>query len=337
MSTFIEQSNKTMEIELKQALSAQDFISSGSFCDAINGRRFDYMLSADGHGTSFCIDILRELHRENKIEEYLNVENPMIKLGEFINSHYTFKKSGFCCVIVKIYQPIDKEHGIVKSWCVGDSQSAIIKNSELVYISCPHNLTNPSEVERLKEIRHLIQPCDSVPKISTKTSVIPRKAQYINFISGVNSSIAMSQALGHNGITGLAPEYYEHIFTDDDKIRVVIGSDGFWEQYIFEGPCQEDVDEDLRDLTTMSAKQLINKMEARWKQMWKYYWIKGNTEKFVETDYPEDGIDDINVGVWDCNIVPFDQQDFDEKANKIFEEYQMQKEEENIVVVSVEL
>ena len=336
MSTFIEQSNKTMEIELKQSVSAQDFISSGSFCDEINGRRFDYMLSADGHGTSFCIDILKELHRENKIEEYLTVENPMIKLGEFINSKYTLKKSGFCCVIVKIYQPIGKESGIVKSWCVGDSQSAIIKNSELVYISCPHNLTNPSEVERLKEIRHLIQPCDSVPKISTKTSVIPRKAQYINFISGVNSSIAMSQALGHNGITGLVPEYYEHIFTDNDKIRVVIGSDGFWEQHIFDGPCQEDVDEDLLNLTTMSAKQLIDKMEARWKQVWKYYWIPGNTEKFVETDYPEDGIDDINVGVWDYNIVPFDQQDFDEKANKIFEECQMQKEEE-LIVTSVEL
>ena len=81
----------------------------------------------------------------------------------------------------------------------------------------------------------------------------------------------MSQALGHNGITGLVPEYYEHIFTDNDKIRVVIGSDGFWEQHIFDGPCQEDVDEDLLNLTTMSAKQLIDKMEARWKQSWKYY------------------------------------------------------------------
>ena len=121
-----------------------------------------------------------------------------------------------------------------------------------------------------------------------------------------------------------------------NKIRVVIGSDGFWEQHIFDGPCQEDVDEYLLNLTTMSAKQLIDKMEARWKQSWKYYWIPGNTEKFVETDYPEDGIDDINVGVWDYNIVPFDQQDFDEKANKIFEECQMQKEEE-LIVTSVEL
>ena len=327
MSTFIEQVNKTMEIELKQSMSAQDFISSGSFCDASNGRSFDYMLSADGHGTSFYIDILRDLHRENKFEEYLTVENPMIKLGEFINSKYSAKKSGFCCVIVKIYQPIGEEQGIVKSWCVGDSQSAIIKNSELVYISCPHNLlNNPSEVERLKKVLHYVQPSDNIPKISTKFSVIPRKAEYIRFIDN-NSIIAMSQALGHNGITGLAPEYYEHIFTDTDKIRVVIGSDGFWEQHIFDGPCQEDVAEDFRDLTTMSAKQLIDKMEARWKQNWKYYWIPGNTERFVETSYPEEGIDDINVGVWDFAIEPFDQKAFVEKANEIFEEYQMQKED----------
>ena len=51
--------------------------------------------------------------------------------------------------------------------------------------------------------------------------------------------------------------------------------------------------------TTMTAKQLIDKTMLRWRQMWKYYWIMGNTEKFTELCYEEGDIDDVNIGIWD--------------------------------------
>lgn len=302
MSSFINKSNKYMDLQLQQMKNAQDFIVSGSSHDLLDMREFDYILSADAHGTSFYLDILKNICSHNKLDEYLQTENPMKKLSEYINCYNTYGKSGFCCIIVKIYKPIPEESqtGIIKSWSVGDSQIVVIKNSEMLYVSCPHNLLNSSEIARLQDtdIKYTVKKISDIPKISTKQSLVPRKAEYIVF-NRSGSSLAISQALGHNGVTGILPEYFEHLFTTTDKIRIVVGSDGFWEQHIFDGPCQEDVDEDFKDLSTMTAKQLIDKTMLRWRQMWKYYWIMGNTEKFTELCYEEGDIDDVNIGIWD--------------------------------------
>ena len=69
MSSFINKSNKYMDLQLQQMKNAQDFIVSGSSHDLLDMREFDYILSADAHGTSFYLDILKNICSHNKLDE----------------------------------------------------------------------------------------------------------------------------------------------------------------------------------------------------------------------------------------------------------------------------
>jgi len=149
-------------------------------------------------------------------------------------------------------------------------------------------------MERLKGKVILNKSLDPVAVISTKTSLITKDSIYILFNDG--TSLAMSQALGHNGITGYAPEKKEIFYESTDKVDIILGSDGFWDQIILD---EESADclSDLNDLFTMTSEQLANKSDARWKQPWKYYWNPKDLSKTL--DYIEhESYDDICVGIW---------------------------------------
>ena len=259
-----------------------------------HGEQFDGLFLADGHGTNQIIDKLREFDKNNMINDIMCEDDPMTELIyrlKNIRNRYNLS-SGSTAIFVKIYS------NRAVFWSVGDSRVMLCINNKIVYINCPHNTLHALDMERLKGKVILNKSLDPVAVISTKTSLITKDSIYILFNDG--TSLAMSQALGHNGITGYAPEKKEIFYESTDKVDIILGSDGFWDQIILdENSIEESADclSDLNDLFTMTSEQLANKSDARWKQPWKYYWNPKDLTKTLD-DIEHEAYDDICVGIW---------------------------------------
>jgi serine/threonine protein phosphatase PrpC len=287
-----------LDTQERQIDKGQDIAISGRKLLNKNGKLCDWFLVADGHGGFLAINIIKKLIADDKLVEIIAKDEPMNALVAYMKTQFIGSNSGTTCIIVKIF-----EDNIIQSWNVGDSQVAIYVNKQLHYISCPHNMRNPLEQVRLKErieqgIVHIEKMKDYVPVIATKTTMKTRVGEYIHF---GNTKLAMTQALGDSWLTGISPEKFEYTFDSADEVRIVAGTDGFWEQYIFDGP---DAEEDLTDNTTLPVDQLIDKMEQRWEKDWEYYWNPKNLTQSIIVSY-EGQYDDIAVAIW-SNRMPTD-------------------------------
>ena len=299
MTAFINNSSMIyLDTQERQLGKKQDIAISGRNLLNKNGKHCDWTLVADGHGGFLAINIIKNLITNNKLAEIIANDEPMDALVAYMKTQFIGSNSGTTCIIVKIF-----ENNVIQSWNVGDSQVAIYVNKQLHYISCPHNMKNPLEQVRLKEqielnIIHIEKMKDCVPVIATKTTMTTRIGEYIYF---ENKPLAMTQALGDGWVTGIVPEKFEYTFDPADEVRVVVGTDGFWEQYIFEGP---DALEDLLNITTLPADELIDIAAKRWIQEWTYYWNPKNATDFIITDY-DGAYDDIGLAIW-SNRMPTD-------------------------------
>jgi hypothetical protein len=103
-------------------------------------------------------------------------------------------------------------------------------------------------------------------------------------------SFVPSQALGHNGVSGLEPGHFTLTFQPYDSVRVVCGSDGFW---------------DMLPVTDGTAQELCLDALKRWKQKWLF---QGTLTTF-------DAPDDISVSLLvhsPCICIPFSLSSFTE-------------------------
>lgn len=300
MTAFInDKSMIYLDTQERQLGKGQDIAISGRNLLNKNGKLCDWFLVADGHGGFLAINIIKKLITDDKLAEIIAEDEPMDALVAYMKRQFIGSNSGTTCIIVKIF-----EDNIIQTWNVGDSQVAIYVNKQLHYISCPHNMKNPLEQIRLKERIefknvHIERMEDYVPGIATKTTMTTRIGEYIHF---GNTKLAMSQALGDGWLTGIAPEKFEYTFDPADEVRIIAGTDGYWEHYIFDGP---DALEDLTDNTTLPADQLIDKMEQRWKKEdWQYFWNPKNLTQSILVGY-EGAYDDIGLAIW-SNRMPTD-------------------------------
>jgi serine/threonine protein phosphatase PrpC len=252
----------------------------------------DWLALFDGHGDNTFVNMITRIIENNILHDIIAEDDPIDEFVKNMKKIPLYNLSGSTGIFVKIC-----DNNEITCWSVGDSQVAIFVNGQQVYISCPHNMKNPLEQERLAEKiktgRVIIEKHpDLVPECNTKTTMITRPAVYIKHSYRVR--LAMSQAFGNDWATDIVPEIFTYKFNPEDDVRVVAGSDGYWDHHLFDGP---DAAEDLKDITTLSAEQLVDKMEQRWKQDWKYYWDPNDLSKFEIVNY--DGqYDDISLAIW---------------------------------------
>lgn len=191
--------------------------------------------------------------------------------------------------------------GRIETMNIGDSRTAIYKNGKLVYINTPHNRKNPLEVERLaaKNMRYVPSNYPTPYMIEAKKMRF-KETEYCIFEDGTR--LAMSQSLGHNHITGYDAEIHTESFEEGDVMRVVSGSDGLFDMILTEedGENEEDIQQDLLDMTTMGVEDLLNKVEVRWKQLWHLY--DGSSQGCI-SQFTPDMYDDISAIIW--SNVPF--------------------------------
>ena len=197
-----------LETQERQLHKKQDFALSGRklYKNSEDTNPCDWISVFDGHGDDVFINMMRSI---NKFQDIIAEDEPMDALVTHLKKIPLYKVSGSTGLIVKIFK--DE----IRCWSVGDSQVAIFVNGQQVYISCPHNMKNPLEQERLAErikigIVSIDKHSNLLPQSITKTTMIPKSGEYINHSYRVR--LAMSQALGDDWVTGIAPEKFVYKF-----------------------------------------------------------------------------------------------------------------------------
>lgn len=238
-----------------QTGSGQDYSGHAHFHDT------SYCFVFDGHGRNDCIDYIRTLN----MNTFALADCPPRAIEDSFQGK-DFYRSGATFVLARIRE------NTLEVFHVGDAKAQVFLNGTLVHETIDHTFDNPTEIARTTAtIRNTKAP---FPVSDTEVQMVDSSVGHWNN----GEAFVPSQALGHNGISGLEPGHYTLTFDTFDKIRVVCGSDGFW---------------DMLPPTGGNAKQLCEEGVRRWKQTWKF----GD----VQTTYG-DSIDDVSVAILDNTI-----------------------------------
>jgi serine/threonine protein phosphatase PrpC len=289
-----------MNLSILSLDKGQDF---GLFGKAINskGEEFDWMIGCDGHGGDAVINLLRSLNwntvmsQDDSLEEILRI---IARCGR------QYQSTGSTYMEAKIFK--DR----IETCSVGDSKIMVFMDEELIYESTEHNLFNPSEKERLQpsidEGTLTVADVTTIPYILSPTKITNQTKHYYTFSKAY--TIAMTQSLGHNNITGIQPERKVIPYTPENKVRVILMSDGV-QDIICSEP--EYYPQDIHTLCHYSSSEIASMSETRWKQQWQFH-INRDNETFMLYSFAtphssRSGFDDVLVVT--CDILPIQQEE----------------------------
>jgi len=294
MSAFQEQLIETHNIEIDMGLAqlckGQDQTYVGEFVDEETGEEGKWAMITDGHGSNTCINFLRKITQE-KLNEIISKSSPVETMAKYINDNARITKyesSGATMCLVKIYKD--------RILCIncGDSRVTVYKNNQHVFLSKEHNSFNINERRRIEASYPGVKIDRTTNiKIISENKMIGIVGEYIDFPSGTR--LMTSQALGHNGNTGYAPDYETIYYDENDSIKIIIGSDGLWEMVL------KDNKEEITKIGKMKCKDLLDFAVKRWLQEWEMY-TDIDSEAFIKCSFTEKQCDD--VGVVTVDIVP---------------------------------
>ena len=289
----------TIESCVKGLSKNQDVVRTGK-----KGEEYFWIICCDGHGNNSFVDILKALDWQEIMEHPNSYYYLQAKLS---TCHYTINSGSTLCM-VKVFE--DK----IECVSIGDSRVFIYKNEEMEYTNVPHLYSNEAEHRRLgssttvkiSNVRY-----EMFPAITSETSMTQKQLSYVTFsqknTNNMNNSVvlAMTQSIGHYNITGFAPEFKTIPYDSHmDKIRIIVGTDGFFDMSLVESTgtsAEEEAgrEKDKQDLLQLTAEELADKAEKRWKQQWKYYYGGSKFPNlFEETAFDKSSIDDIGIAIW---------------------------------------
>jgi serine/threonine protein phosphatase PrpC len=258
----------------RQLGNAQDHVVKGSFQQ--DNEEYDYVAAMDGHGTGYnrdsCISLLRNLDFTIVAQQ----PNPVEFIRQQLLGHNLIH-SGSTFTFARI----NKTKQQIEVINVGDSMTAVFKNEKLVYTTPIHCFQNPEEVERTKPLIREMRP-STTPKPVNDTDVHLIESNVGVWNTG--EVLVPTQSFGHNNITGLVPSNVVISYESEDKVRVICGTDGFWDMKMIDYPY----------IAVDSAIRLVNVAERKWKQQWMYF---DGKHKPVQTSF--DDADDIGIAIWD--------------------------------------
>jgi serine/threonine protein phosphatase PrpC len=279
---------------VEQMCKKQDETYSGFCANEDTGEEFYWGMITDGHGGDNVIQFLRSL--KPHMNNFVSSNTPVEKLSKHIIDNLGFSagyRSGATMCLTKCYSD--------RIECIncGDSQVVVFKNGEIAHISVEHTPTNTKERSRLVAKNARYTKSTSM-KITSLTKMIGVNCEYVNFPTG--TSLATTQALGHNGMTGVAPDIVTIPFEPSDVIKVVIGSDGLFDM-IIKDDNERLVMADVKLLGGMSGEDILKQAVNRWLQLWDIYMPEKPDQLMGTQAFTRDMCDDVSVVV--INMSPF--------------------------------
>jgi len=272
-----------IETSLEQMHAFQDQTYSGKFMDEETGESGDWGMVTDGHGNNTCIHFLRSIPSE-VMDRIIGSLEPAKALFEHVNANVKLgpnECSGATMCLVKVYSD--------RVVCInmGDSQAAVYKNGQLEFITVEHNCFNEREKERLRGLYSDIQYIKSKTlELLTESKITYKSLEYVQFSNKV--TLATTQALGHNGLTGISPDVTTIPYLPGDVVQVVIGSDGFWDMVM------KDNTDEVLSFASKSSNEILSWCLGRWLQEWEMQRDR-NIAKSFKSRYDRDDCDDICV------------------------------------------
>lgn len=295
-----------------QLCRGQDDAFEGTHINPITHEKYQYGIIMDGHGYDFTVDVIRDILKK-EMDTILNSENPHLEIQSRIDKEYdrrfwscedninskenkqniehSMYSSGSTFLLCKLYETR------IELFSIGDSEAYVYINNNMVYNNPVHNWDNEIEQNRMlaRTDVHIRPVFTRVPRIITPTKTGFANSACIDYFdieSGHSlTKLVPTQSLGHNSITQFVPEKITIPFQDQDKIQIVLGSDGLWDVFSPDHP------EDQSILMELDAFELANIAESRWKQEWDVARDISAPDVLygVKSKYSESNYDDIAV------------------------------------------
>lgn len=263
----------------------QDQTYLGAGIDEMTGEDFKYAMVTDGHGTNFCINVLREI-TVDQMYNLMGKADPVDALAKHVNTriptNYQFGTGATVC-LVKIYAD--------RIVCInsGDSQAYVFCDGALVLKTKEHTYQNESEVARLLGMNHYIRFADSTSfDVIAENRLVQCDSKYAEWPDG--QKLACTQALGHGGRTGYAPDVEIIPIDPGRSYQVVIGSDGIWDVMI------KDSAVDAERLWGLDATGVVKFANDRWLQEWEMI-ILAEPDKIERSRFFPKECDDMGAAV----------------------------------------
>ena len=281
----------TISEHVEQMFKEQDYTVSGQI--EIDGQPVKYAVVFDGHGTDSVIRFIRNI-KPDKMNEIMASPCPGTTMFHYIN--YATPKlciRGECSGSTMCLARIFSTH--VEIINVGDSQAVVFKNGQIEFISETHDYGNAKEKERLEQEGRIYRAVDSSSvKIVNETEMHVAKAFYIvHKNDGVQ--LAVSQALGHDGKTGICPDRTVIPYEQADDIRIILGSDGFFDMVMREKEEDKFVTQDLLDLVDMQGDAIMKRTLDRWLQKWEMYYTLTDPTVSMPGQFLKKQCDDVAI------------------------------------------
>ena len=273
---------------VKKGRADQDYVVRFQGLSRPNGEKFNAFGVFDGHGNTKgvdgCIDAIRKMD-PSKLTTLFMAPNPCIALYEAC--------SGFPHGATMNLFLIFKDR--IENYNIGDSQGKVLmlegSNWILQATSVMHSPEN--EAERVRLAGRVVYK-DSFPDMTNITGpaqiLSSHPSKYVEFL-GSSVLIAVTQALGHNGVTGCQPGFFSVPIVPGNRYRVICATDGPWDVL---------GDFDHNVLCTESAQGIIDLVLRRWAQKWTVT-FSGVYAAHAPQSYtfPEDARDDCAICVYD--------------------------------------
>jgi serine/threonine protein phosphatase PrpC len=264
--------------QVRQLDKKQDFTILLEGIDIETGYPWKGGILIDGHGNPNN-DFMNKI-KEIDYTLFVSHTEPIPFLHEEMNKKFKNEKyanNGMAFILVKVYE------NTIQTFSIGDSYVYIFKNNELLYRNIGHTLENKLERERLEGKMKIIN--SHKPCIFDHNKIFMEKSYYALF-HGTNKQIALTQTFGNNDITGIQPEIFMCDYSPEDKIRIIVGSDGYFDLH------SDNNELDMNDLKNLSCEELMNKAEKRWKQEWMFY-IDKTKDDYTIQKFPY--YDDVSI------------------------------------------
>lgn len=277
LSTAVEKNQK-----------GQDFPILGT---TASGKKFIGVF--DGHGSDAVIFAIRNMHRDGILDSMMDQENPVQLIQKKLidddvckkNDSFKAKMSGSTMTGAIL------EGNTLKIVNCGDSRTFVFRNGTLEFATVEHFAGNLAERE--------ISPYKFLSAVNFKTvsetELEQTPADYVIVTDSENKSyhLALTRALGHNGLVNPVPDIHTLILDPTDEIVVVSMSDGGTDMLICDEENQDNIrEEDIRMIYELSSEDLKNKIQERWGQTWRVKLLSGKT---VEQRWNKWDFDDVGV------------------------------------------
>ena len=283
-ATMSEEAQINIDQSTIQSTSNQDY----SWCH-VEGNR-TWIVVFDGHGshkeTSPVVDLITWLKHYNWRNLMIGrgKRNPIVKLEERISDEYSCTKG--IGAAISITEIIDNKY--VTIWWKGDASTKIfdITGGDISIVAETTMPSKDEEIARLASQDISVNTCDSWQVCGLSETELTMRPNHI-YKFGTHDVINMSQAIGHDGFTGMVDQKIEYTLNDERDYRIWAGSDGIWD---IAGLENEDV---LNKFWIYSAREMAAWAVNQWNREWVYIWGEKKNYGQVIGD-----CDDVTCVVW---------------------------------------